>query len=340
MARERFRLKVPLRALLILLTLVLGAENTLHAGALEDRRAAIEHALSFLHATAVDDANATKYGSDLLWCFYTISHTSRDRGLRESAAGMGRELAVRWHKSHQHVPANATAQDIYLLVSGAYSADRLGVSDRRLKAELRKAALKFSAKDYLGFDATREPPSPDDPGRYDTWSGALITTYFGDAYGVRLGASYRDVVQWLPRFRPFDGHDGDVAFDAFYAATHVIYTLNRYHEHRIASSLLPQEIRFIRQKLDTAIADDDPEMVGEALDCLKAAGFENDPQVSKGMEYLISNQLTDGSWVDYEDDVYSAYHSAWTGIDGLRDYRFHGTVKKLPGSREPVRPAQ
>ncbi len=179
-----------------------------------------------------------------------------------------------------------------------------------------------------------------DPGRYDTWSGALITTYFGDAYGVRLGAPYRDVIKWLPSLRPFDGHDEDTEFDAFYAVTHVIYTLNRYHEHRIAPALLQEELRFLRRKLDEAITDEDPEMVGEALDCLKAAGFENDPQVKKGIDYLISSQLADGAWVEEEGDEYTAYHSAWTGIDGLRDYRFHGMVKKIPGNPRSASPPQ
>ena len=76
--------------------------------------------------------------------------------------------------------------------------------------------------------------------------------------------------------------------------------------------------------------EDDPEMVGEALDTLKAAGFENDPEVQKGMQYLIKNQRPDGAWAGNQDDVYTEYHSAWTGIDGLRDYRFHGQVTKLP----------
>jgi hypothetical protein len=105
---------------------------------------------------------------------------------------------VSWRKSHPHVPPDATAAEIYTLVSGAYAADRLGFPDRRFKAELRRAAPRFITRDYLGFDAAREPPPANAPDRYDMWSDALITTYFGDAYGIRLGASYRDVVQWLP----------------------------------------------------------------------------------------------------------------------------------------------
>src|SRR5258708_4160328 len=61
-----------------------------------------------------------------------------------------------------------------------------------------------SQENQHAFDAAREPPPANAPDRYDTWSGALITTFFGDAYGVRLGASYQDVLQWLPRFRPYE----------------------------------------------------------------------------------------------------------------------------------------
>jgi hypothetical protein len=143
------------------------------------------------------------------------------------------------------------------------------------------------------------------------------------------------VVRWLPRLRPYTGYDGDTEFDIFYSVTHVIYTLNRYHERRVAASLLPQEFRFIRRKLAEAMVSNDPEMVGEALDCLKAAGLERDPQVAKGIEYLVLTQRPDGTWGDDDDDVYTAYHAAWTAIDGLRDYNFHGWVTRLPGTITP-----
>jgi hypothetical protein len=314
------------------LILAFGAGSYLHAEELDKRGAAIERALAFLHRAASNDANLEEYGADLLWCFYSVSHTAQDRKLRETSAQMGRELAMRWRKTYQHVPANATAHEIYLLVSGAYAADRLGLPDRQFKKELRQAALRFSAQDYMGFDPLSGPPTPDDHERYDKWSGALITTYFGDAFGVRLGARYRDVVKLRPFFRPYQGDDEDLSFDSFYATTHLIYTLNGYHEHRVAPLLLSEEFAFLRKELDVAIEDEDPEQVGEALDCLKAGGFDKDPQVRKGMDYLISSQRPDGAWAGDDDDLYTQYHSAWTGIDGLRDYHFHGKVKKLPGN--------
>ncbi len=325
-----FRYNPAVRFLLCCFLAAIVAADTLHASSLDDRHAAIDRALNFLHKTAQDDANVSRYGADLLWCFYTIAHTASDHELSESAGRMGRELAQRWRKSHRHVPTDASAADIFLLVTGAYSADRLGFPDRRFKAEVRRAAAKFSAQDYLGFDPAHGPPRLDNPGRYDQWYSALIVTFFGDAYGIRLGAHYRDVLQWLPRLRPYEGYDDDTEFDIFYAITHIIYTLDRYHDRHVSSSLLPSELVFLRRKLNEAIEDEDPEMVGEALDCLKATGFENDPQVAEGLRFLVSTQRPDGSWAGDPDDLYTEYHSAWAGLDGLRDYHFHGRVKKLP----------
>ena len=320
--------RVPRHFLYILIVFLAG--SPLRASTAEERHAAIERALNFIYRTASDDANFSRYGSDMLWCFYSISHTARDPQLAVEAAGMGRELARRWRRQHQHVRAEGTATEIYLMILGSYSADRLGLPDRQLKRELSHAALRFKAKDYLGFDPAQGPPALDDPKRFDTFTDALIHSYFGDAYGVPLGAHYRDVVRWLPHLRPFDGYDDDIEFDAFYTVTHAIYTLDRYHEKSIAASLLPDEFSFLRRRLEEAVSDEDPEMVAEALDCLKAAGLENDPQVGKGMDYLISSQRSDGSWAGDDGDTYTAYHSAWAGIDGLRDYRYRGQVKSLP----------
>ncbi len=319
-----------MRCLVLFIFTVRVASQSLPAVPQEDRHAAIERALAFIYTTASNETNFGQYGSDMLWCLYSISHTSRDPQLAAEAARTGRELAQHWRNSHPHVPANATAIDVYRLVSGAYAADRLGFPDARFKKELRRAAPHFTAKDYLRFDPAHGPPALDDPKRYDIFTDALIRSYFGDAYGILLGAHYRDVLRWLPSLRPYDGDDEDTEFDAFYAVTHVIYTLDRYHEKGVAMSLLPQEFRFLRRKLDQAIEDDDPEMVGEAIDCLKAAGLENDPQVRRGMNYLISTQRADGTWAGDDSDTYTAYHSAWTGIDGLRDYRYRGRVRRLP----------
>lgn len=290
---------------------------------------AIDRALRFIYTTASDKTVFADHGEDFLWCFFSIGLTAQDPELRQQAAKMGIELAANWRLSHPHVSKSAHAGEIKRLVMEAYAADRLGVRDRRFKEELRRAAARFTARDFLGFDAPNEPPDPNDANRYDTWCGALICTFFGDGYGIELGARHRDVVKWLPRLHPYREGDESLQFDEFYAITHLIYTLNAYGEHRVSPSSLLEEIGFLKRRMSEALDDDDPEMVGEGMDCLKMLGFENDPLVLRGKQYLLSTQRPDGTWAGDPDDIFTAYHSAWTSIDGLRDYRFRGKVRKL-----------
>src|SRR5215467_5377883 len=112
--KERWQLRNSLRQkarvrFFILCVLVLGASALARAGELEDRRAAIQRGLNFIYSVGLDDQNLEDYGSDLLWCFYSVWHTSSDRQLSESAAHMGRELAQRWRKLNLHVPPQTTA---------------------------------------------------------------------------------------------------------------------------------------------------------------------------------------------------------------------------------------
>jgi len=183
-----------LRLHVLLLILLVSAFANAQASQAVDRDAAIRRALDFIyHTAASDDATLAQHGHDLLWCLYSIAHTSRDPGLRKTAWRMGRDLAEKWHRAHRHVPAGADAGLVGNLVMGAYSEEKLGIIDPVFKAELRSVTKKFNAKDYFGFDALHEPPQGADPSRYDKWSGALITSYFGDAYGIRLGARHQDV---------------------------------------------------------------------------------------------------------------------------------------------------
>lgn len=303
------------------------------------RDSVIGNAMNFLYARSQDKTIFADHGGDLVWCFYTISRTSQDSRLRSLAAKMGRELALRWREAHAHVPPGVNADKVFDLVSSAYSVDRFLGTDRRLRAELRRAAARFTATDYMEFDPLAGPPPGDNPNRFKMWQNALVIAYFGDAYGIRLGARYKDVLRWLTVMHPYANDDADLEFDMFYSATHLVYTLNSYNQRRVEAALLPEETAFIKHKLATAMEDEDPEIVGESLDTLKALGQDGDPLVQQGSQYLLSHQEADGTWVEEKDEgAYTAYHAAWTAIDGLRDYRYRGEVRKLP--RLATKPAK
>jgi hypothetical protein len=334
-----------------------------------DRAKAIRNGIRYLHELAMKPENFAEHGDDLLWCFYTLSITAADPWLKRRAWQIGEERARYWRRENGAVPANADADRVTSLVSGSLTADRLGARDERMKEQLRQAALRFSPQDFLQFDAAKEPVPSDVPETcekcendnprgttacrtcgtaltmthpHEVLCDALITSYFGDTYGVRLGASFADVTQWLPRMRPYRGYESGANKDfitTVYAITHIVYTFNDYNAYRLQPDWLREEYEFLRANLRHMIALNDPETMGEFLDTLKSFGLaQTDPLIRAGMEFVLSRQDADGSWGDAGDrDVYHRYHSTWTGINGLMDYAWLGERVTFP---EALRRAQ
>jgi hypothetical protein len=135
--------------------------------------------------------------------------------------------------------------------------------------------------------------------------------------------------------RPYRGYEkgnNPEFYDTVYFVTHVVYTLNDYGVYRLCGRWLPAEFEFLMENLKAAIAMNDPEMVGEFLDCLKAFGLQDkDPRIQNGISYLLSQQNQDGTWGDSNPkDMYMQYHPTWTAIDGLRDYAWRGERLSFP----------
>jgi hypothetical protein len=329
----------------------------------EESARAARRGLESLYGAARDPECFEHYGHDLLFCFYTIASNSKDEDLRRASRRMGRELARAWRRGHRTVPAGASAEDLSRLVSGSDAADRLGLPDARLKAQIRSALGDFTAEDFYRFDPACEPPPEDVPdvcecgavnprgrrkcldcrrplvmlGRYGAWIDALIVSYLGERYGVRLGASFRDVIKWLPRMRPYGGAGADYYWTV-YAVTHVVYTLNHYNVYQLSPRWLPDEFEFLKSNLEEAIRLEDPEMTGEFLDSLKAFGLPDDhPLIRKGTRYVLSRQNADGGWGETEgEDLYLRYHPTFTAVNGLRDIAWRGVRLSFPRLQKMV----
>lgn len=317
----------------------------------EDRARAIRRGLRFIYRLTRVPKNFAEYGDDFLWCFYSLSTTAADPWLRRTALAMGQERARQWRRDNPRVPADADADDIAALVSGSYSADSLGVRDDTMKPALAQAARRFSVIDFLKFDPAagvipddiRESCEEDEPktsrsarkyaecvasarimSRYELLLDALVTTYAGDHYGVRLGAGLADVMALVPRMRPYRVDEAANAgfIDVAYAVTHVVYVLNDYGKYRLRPEWLPDEFAFLKDNLRQSIKDNDPETMGEFLDTLKAFGMTaQDALIRQGMEFILKRQHADGSWGERDgSDAYTPYHSTWTAINGLMEY--------------------
>ena len=307
--------------------------------------------LCFIYRTALNPTHFAEYGSDYLWCFYSIAASVKDAKLRSMALRMGAERARLWRLGNSGFPYKASAAAVIAVACGHDGAEGLNVPDDELKAQLRRAASRFSARELLMFDPLREPPPGDVPEscefdkadnprgstvcrvcqrplsirtRYDVWYDALTTTHSGDRIGVKLGAHYDDVLRWLPMMRPYRGRENGTNpefDDAVYAITHVVYTLNDYNSFKLDPSWLPKEFAFLKASLQEAIAQQNEDMLGEIMDGLRAFGLTNDDEIMRaGVEYLLSHQNANGSWgTDGEKDIYSLYHPTWCAITALSE---------------------
>jgi hypothetical protein len=329
------------------------------------RRRAIMRGLKFIYRTALKRRNFADYGQDYLWCFYSLSAAVKDMDVRRTAHLMGRERARAWRRMHHSVSPDADAPTISTLAYGNDAADSLGVYDHEFKEQLRRAATRFKARDYLLFDPLTEPPPDDVPDeckrcgaynarsatvcfvcktklvmrtRYDVWYDALITTYVGDRSGIKLGARYLDVLKWLPTLRPYRAtpqSEGEEFHDTVYAITHIVYTLNNYSQYRLSPRWLPQEFEFLKANLKAAIDENDADMLGEFMDSLRAFGLTSDDALIRaGVDYYLSHQNADGSWGDKnEKDIYMRYHPTWNAIAGLSEYSWQGEGLSFPEAK-------
>jgi hypothetical protein len=325
------------------------------------RETSIKRGLDFIYRLARTPNGFDSYGSLLICCFALIGATSRDPALRQIARSRAQKLAQRWGRMHPCVPPDAGPDLVLNFILVRYALGRIGLKDAALKAQIHSAAKRFSAHDVLGFDPVIEPPGNNlsfrcDCGlqnqrgrtfckqcrkrleiqnRYRVWLGALAKTYVSERCGILFGARYPDVLKWLPAMRPYpvDAPD-DVEFlrDAIYAVTHVVYTLNDYGTYRLNPDWLPREFAFLKANVVPACERNDPEVLGELIDSLKALGLRaSHPLIIRGMKYLLEEQNEDGSWGDPdEENIRTRCHTTWTAIDALRTYGWRGERLSRP----------
>lgn len=315
-------------------------------------RDAVRRSFDFLCPAICDPQAFEAYGFDYLFSLL-ISLNSRDAVIRQRAQEVGHTLSQKWVAQYSSIPPDADADTMAELVFGSLSVRQFGLTDS-LKSSLLAAASDFSPREYFWFDPAVEPPPDDVPevcecgdcndrgdtscrtcgkalearSRYEVWLTAMIRSYLGERYGVKLGAHYSDVLKWMPHMRPYPAPDNETDFRwSIYAITHIVYTLNDYNTYWLDRRWLPVEFDALSKNLDTFIEMDDPETVGEILDSLKSFRVKSSSALlRRGIRFLLSCQNADGSWGDRDDyeEAYDWHHVTIAALGGLDEYAWQG----------------
>jgi hypothetical protein len=325
----------------------------------EECARAARRGFDYLLRFAREPEHFEAWGSDFLNYFYVVADTAADAEMRRRGRVEGAKLARRWCRRNPSIPEDTDAEGAYELIYGGLYADRVCGRGRRPKAKLRLAARQHSAADYLWFDPKTEPPPSDVPDecrcglwnergrktcalcrhrlsmmtRYLVWYVALIRTYVADSYGVPLDCAYADVLRWLPALRPYpSAFSAPDFYDAAYAVTHIVYTLNDYDKYSLRPAWLPQEFAFLKKNLAALIEARDPETTGEFLECLKCFGLSGrGPLVRAATDFLLESQNADGSWGKTDnEDVYRNYHTTLAATGGLTEVRWRAPRLAFP----------
>ncbi|HSS20358.1 MAG TPA: hypothetical protein VLL54_09800 [Pyrinomonadaceae bacterium] len=321
---------------------------------------AIRRGLKFIQKFGSTRKSFERYGALLIFCFALLSATSREER-KQTAQQQALALAKRWRRTHRRLPQTPSSDLILESAIVCYALARIGQPNSKLRKEIAVAVNKMDVTDLLGFDPTSEPPPDNLPfdcdcgatnkrgrktcrqcrsrleyrTRYRVWMEVLAKTYLGEQCGFIFGVAYVDVLKWLPRMRPYpiftdtSKDDNEQLFDALYAVTHLIYTLNDYNTRKLDPRCLPAEFAFLKKNVKTCLLQKNTEVLGELLDSLKAFGLSlTHALLRQGTDYLLAHQNEDGSWGDTgEDDAETRCHTTWTAIDGLRGWAWRG--KKL-----------
>jgi hypothetical protein len=314
------------------------------------RLRAVARALKLLYSISRRDSLFREYGGHLLLAFALIGTTSRSRALSRLAIEMGRERAGhwirRWARLRRHLDADTVLQEV--IASDA--AQRLGMTASHISRNLRATIARCSTPALLYFDPATEDAPDDIPedcacgcanargrrtcarcrrrlrarSRYEVWYYALTNAYFCERQAMPLRVRVADLLLQLPTLRPYPKPGTPDHYQSIYAVTHLVYVLNDYGRSRLLPLPLSRELKFLKESMQWALDRREPDTVGEVIDSLLALGVSDTHRlVVAGRRFLIETQEADSGWGD-KNDPYGRFHTVWTAMDGLRDYRWRG----------------
>src|SRR5262245_26104311 len=95
-----------------------------------------------------------------------------------------------------------------------------------------------------------------------------------------------------------------VSHDGAYDLTHEVFVAFDYGGQHTAVGLTPGDrvyaAEVLPELLQRSLGARDPDLAGELISCLRYPGHRASPACRPGLDYLLDNQNSNGSWGDYE----------------------------------------
>ena len=174
---------------------------------------------------------------------------------------------------------------------------------------------------------------------YGGLTDALVWAYVFRDVGIDIqcnnrGTTLSEIVSVLPLARCYQRID-ELGHNFYklqcYFLTHLVYVFSDWGQHALRRQFFAEEYEFVIHNMKIAISLNDPEIVGEFIQCLKIMQVtkESDPDVwgliEIGYKYLIAKEQEKGgkgTFVHDRESIYDRYHSSYCASIGLLDYSF------------------
>jgi len=308
----------------------------------------VERGLDFIESFASERKNLDSFAADIIFLFHHISETTDIPKIRQSALQKGKRAAECWRKI-QRVPRKSY-QLICTLIAEQAASD-LGCRDELFRQRLHRKLSEQVIMDVLGFDPRLEPPPQDltddckhcgvinQRGRYfcqncrkkleiiskyDVWLNALVVTHHLKVNNLLGKELYAETIKWMTKMRPYPKANpmiNNEAWEAVYAVTHVIFTLNDYGQKKLSQCGLEAESYYLKKALAPTLQGKDCDLLGECVESLIALGLSRNGRVLKSaVHYLENSQNPDGSWGALDIGPHQRMHTTWTAMDAIRSY--------------------
>ncbi len=110
--------------------------------------------------------------------------------------------------------------------------------------------------------------------------------------------------------------------DQNYFATHVVFFMAGYGASRVPDSPYARKLKkYLADNFNSVRTQtDDLDLLGEYVECMKILGLGEKAEVNEALDYIVSQQNPNGSWVretEGDPDPYDLFHPSWTSITAL-----------------------